>query len=148
MIFPRYNKKRRDRVTYRTDGLDYCNLFPITRLGLLGLCPTIRACYNHSGRDNAYYKPSLVEVVDIRLADRILSDCILHKLESAPNYLWIFAFSPLVIVFPLKTRSELWSSSHKVFSLAWSDAFALMRREKSICYIFYYSEPRRKPFGG
>ena len=87
MIFPYYNKKRRDRVTYRTNSLDYYNLFPIIRLGLLSLCPTIRAYYNYSSRDNAYYKPSLVEVIDIRLIDRILSNYILYKLELASNHL-------------------------------------------------------------
>ena len=87
MIFPYYNKKRRDRVTYRTNGLDYYNLFLITRLGLLSLCPTIRAYYNYSSRDNAYYKPNLIEVIDICLIDRILSDYILYKLELALNHL-------------------------------------------------------------
>ena len=87
MIFPCYNKKRRDRVTYRTNGLDYYNLFPITRLSLLSLYLIIRAYYNHSSRDNAYYKPSLIEVVDICLIDYILSDYILYKLELVLNYL-------------------------------------------------------------
>jgi hypothetical protein len=146
VIFPYYNDIRRDRVPYRTNSLDNCNLFPIARLYLLYLCPTIRACYDHSYRNNTHYKAGLVEVVDIRLINRVFRDYVFYKLKPAPNHLWIFVFGPLVIIFPLKTRPKLWSSSYKIPSPARSDAFAITRRDNSIYYIFHNTESRRKSF--
>jgi hypothetical protein len=146
VILPRYNKKRRDRITHRIDSLDYYNPFPITRLDLLCLFPAIRACYNYSGGNNAYYKPSLVKVIDIRLLDRIFRNYILYKLELPSNYSWIFALSPLVIVFTLKTRIELWLSSHKIPSPVLSDASSVTRCENSIYYIFHNTKPRGESF--
>jgi hypothetical protein len=85
--FGRNNQERRDRVTRRADGLDNCNLFPITRLGLLCLSPAVRACHDYSCRDLAYYKPGLVEVIDIRVNNRVFGNCIPYKLKPAPNNL-------------------------------------------------------------
>jgi hypothetical protein len=144
--FPCNNDIRQDCIPNGTDCLDNCNPFPITRLDRLCFCPSVGACHNYSSRNNSYHKASLVEVIDIRLTNRVLGNCILHKLKPAPNNLWIFVFSPLIVVLPLKTCLELWSSSYKIPSLSWSDAFALTRRDNAICYFFYNTKSRRESF--
>jgi hypothetical protein len=115
--FPCNNNIRQDCIPNGTDCLDNCNPFPITRLDRLCFCLSVRACYNYSSRNNSYYKASLVEVIDICLANRVLSNCILHKLKLALNNLWIFVFSPLIVVLPLKTYLELWLLLYKIPSL-------------------------------
>jgi hypothetical protein len=87
VIFPYYNDIQRDRVPYRTNSLDNYNLFPITRLYLLCLCLTIRAYYDYSYGNNTYYKAGLVEVVDIRLTNRVFRDYVFYKLKPALNHL-------------------------------------------------------------
>ena len=99
--------KRRDRPASSIDTLDYCCPLAIARL--LRLCPTtpFEACNNHCSRDDAHLKPSLVKVVDIRLLDAVLRDCVPYKRKLAANDLWIFTLGPLVVVFPIETRVDL-----------------------------------------
>ena len=67
-----------------------------------------RAILMLGSRDDAHLKPCLVEVVDVRLLDTVLRDCVPHKRKPAANNIWIFALGPLVVVFPIKTRGGLW----------------------------------------
>jgi hypothetical protein len=97
-----------DRLASCINALDYYCLLPIARLLRLCLATLFGTRNNHCRRDNAYQKPRLVKVVDIRFLDTILSDCVLYKSEPATNDLWIFAFGPLVVVFSIKTYSKLW----------------------------------------
>jgi hypothetical protein len=147
VIFPCKNNERQDRVTYRIDSLDNCNLFLITRLNLLCFCLPVRACHDHSCQNNAYHKPGLVKVIDILITDLIFHNCVVHKLKSTSNYVWIFIFGPLIFVFLLKTCPEFLLSLYEISSLSWSDAFSITRRDDTICYIFYNTQPRRKSFG-
>jgi hypothetical protein len=48
VIFPCNNDIRRDCVAHGIDGLDDCNLFPITRLDLLCLYMPVRACHDYT----------------------------------------------------------------------------------------------------
>jgi len=97
---------QRDDFTIRPYGLDRRNPFPIARLDLL--CPptAFRRGNNESRRDLAHQKPRFVEVPDIRLENPMLRDSIAEKVEPRANYLWIFAFGPLVVVRTRQTRPE------------------------------------------
>ena len=79
--------------------------------------------------------------------DDILRDCVAHKLKPATNNHWIFAFGPLVVVFPLEARPELWAAFDKVGRPTCPDMWRVACREKSICHISHNRHPRRKSFG-
>ena len=85
VIFPRNNDKWRDRVTHGIDGLDYCNPFPITRLYLLCFRPSVRTCHDYSRWNNAYYKSSLVKIINIYILNPILRNYLLYKYKPALN---------------------------------------------------------------
>jgi len=55
------------------DSLDYRYLRAVARLGQLCLATAIRGRNYYARKDNAYHKPSLVEVVDIVVHDTVLS---------------------------------------------------------------------------
>ena len=80
-------------------------------------------CYSYlrSCEDGAYYKPSLVEIVDIVIYNTVLGLGILYKCKLIANNLWIFAFSPLVVVSIRITRTELWLTFDEVVSLELAD---------------------------
>jgi len=67
----------------------------------------IRGRNYYTCEDNAYYKPSLVEVVDVVVYDTIFGLDVSYECKPLANDLWIFVFSPLVVVSTCITRSEL-----------------------------------------
>ena len=55
--------------------------------------------YNHhTCEDDAHYKPSLVEVIDVVVHDTVFSLDVPYKRKPLANNLWILILSPLVIV--------------------------------------------------
>ena len=67
----------------------------------------IRGRNYYACEDDAYYKPYLIEVVGIVIYNTILGLDISYKGKPLANDLWIFILSPLVVVSPRPTRSEL-----------------------------------------
>ena len=79
--------KRRDRLASSINALDYRCLLAIARLLRLCFAMSLRAYDNYCGWDNAYLKPSLIEVVDIYLLDTIPRNYILYKRKPTANNL-------------------------------------------------------------
>lgn len=79
------------------------------------------ACNDYSARNDAYYKTSLVKVLDIIRLDAVLGDCIFHKPKPVLNDVWIFALGYLTVISTKKTRLELSVSLDKVGSLSLAD---------------------------
>ena len=63
MGFAFYRYKRRDTPAVRINALDHGNLFAVTRLDFLSFPVAIGARNDYRGRDLAYYKAGLVEVI-------------------------------------------------------------------------------------
>ena len=108
------NNKQQDCLASSINALDHC--YPLAIARLLQLYPTtlFRTCNNYYSWDNAYLKPYLVEVVDVCLLDTVLCDCVPHKRKPTINDLRIFVLGPLVVIFPIEMRSELWVLFNKV----------------------------------
>ena len=66
-----HHDERRDAPTVRTDALDYGNPFSIARLDLFSFSAPIDTGYDHCRRDLAYYKASLVKVIDVLVLDAV-----------------------------------------------------------------------------
>jgi hypothetical protein len=69
---------------------------------------------HYAHEDDAHYKPSLVEVVDIVINNAILGLGILYEGKLLANDLWILVFGPLVVVSTRITRLELWLAFDEV----------------------------------
>ncbi len=93
----------------------------VARLGQLCLAQAIRGYNYHTCEDNAYYKPSLVEVVDIVFHDTILSLNVPYESKPLANDFRIFILRPLIVVSTRITRSELWLAFDKVVCPALAD---------------------------
>jgi hypothetical protein len=96
----------RDGPTKGIDALDHRCPFTVTRLGQLYLATAIRGRDYYAYKDNAYYKPGLVEVVDIVIYNTILGLNVLYESKLLANDLWILVLSPLVVVSTCITRPE------------------------------------------
>ena len=67
----------------------------------------IRGYNYYTCKDDAYYKPSLVEVIDIVVHNTVLSLNVSYEGKPLANNLWILALSPLVVVPTYLTRPKL-----------------------------------------
>jgi len=101
--------------------LDHCCLFTVARLGKLCLATAIRGCDYYAREDDTYYKPSLVEVVDIVIYDAVLGLDISYESKLLANDIRILVLSPLVVVFTRLTCLELWLAFDEVVSLELAD---------------------------
>jgi len=101
--------------------LDDCCLFSISRLGLFGPIAAVRGSNYYSGDNNAHYKASFVKIIRIVVEDTILDFNVMYKGKLLANNYWIFAFSPLVVVFTRKTRPEFWLAFNEVVSLSYAN---------------------------
>ena len=99
------------------DFLNHCCPFAVARLGQFCLATAVRCCDHYAYADDAYYIPSLVEVVDIVIYNAVFGLEIPHKGKSFANDLWIFALGPLVVVFTHIMRPELWLAFDEVVCL-------------------------------
>jgi hypothetical protein len=97
----------------------------------------IRGCNYYTREDDAYYKPSLVEVIDIVIYDTILGLDVLYESKLLANDLWILALGPLVVVSTRITRSELWLAFNEVVCLALADRGHIAFASEMVGYIFY-----------
>jgi len=79
------DNKRRDGLAEGIDALDHYCLFAVARLGELYLATAVRGRNHHSHENDAHYKPSLIEIVDIVIYDTILSLDILYKGKPFAN---------------------------------------------------------------
>ena len=145
MVFPLDNKVRRYNLAIHIYSLDHYNPFPIARLLRTRPAAAFGACHNLCGREYAYYKPSLVEIVDVPLLDRVLVNYISYEPKLRVYYVGIFAFGPLVIDSTLKTRCKLGVLCYEAIRLSGSDARRVAGCTKAISYFSNVREPGRKP---
>ena len=103
VVFTLYNEKQRYYKTVATYALDRCCLFLIAWLQLLTSSAAVRTCNDHYSADNAYYKASFIEVIEIAVLDTILRMYILYQLELLFNKLRIFVEGSLEVVGTRKT---------------------------------------------
>jgi hypothetical protein len=80
-----YDNIRRNTLAARIGALDHSNLLATSRLNYLRIYTPLCYCDDYSATNNAYYKAYLVEVIDIRLDDPILRDCIAHEVKLGLN---------------------------------------------------------------
>ena len=81
------DNKRQDRLASSINALDYRCLLAIAKLLRICFAISLGAYDNYCGWDNAYLKPSLVEVVGICLLDIVPCNYILHKCKPTANNL-------------------------------------------------------------
>ena len=125
-------------------SLNCCNPFPITRLDLL--CPTIAFRWgdNKGRQDLAHQKPCLIKVPDVWLKDPMFHDCVVKKVKPHVNYLWIFAFGPLVVIQTWLMYLEYWLPLYEAWSPAWSNVWCTMHLSKQVSHIFHHAQSWRK----
>ena len=99
--------ERRDGPAKGIDALDYRCLLVVARLGQFCLATAVRGCDYYAREDDTYYKPSLVEVVDIVIYDAVLGLDISYESKLLANDIRILVLSPLVVVFIYPTHPEL-----------------------------------------
>jgi len=93
----------------------------VARLYQLCLTTAIRGRNYYAYEDDAYYEPSLVEVVDVFIHYTILGLDVLYEGKPLANDLWIFALSPLVVVSTRVPCMEGWLAFDEVVSLELAD---------------------------
>ncbi len=130
-----------DGLAKGINALDHYCLFAVARLGQLYLAIAVRGCNYYACEDNAYHKPSLVEVVDIVVYDTILSLNVLYKRKLLANDLQIFILSPLVVVLTRLTRSDPFLAIDKVIGLELADRGRVAYVQQLVSYIFYTTQP-------
>jgi len=93
----------------------------VARLRQLCLTTAIQGRNHHTYKDDTYYKPSLVEVIDIVIHNTILSLDVSYEGKPLANDLWIFTLGPLVVVSTRVLRIEGWLAFDEVVSLELAD---------------------------
>ena len=78
MVLASKDDKRWDSLASSVDSLDHRCPLAIARLDSLWPASPLKSCHDKLGRDLAYYKASLVKVVDVLVKDAILSFCLLY----------------------------------------------------------------------
>jgi hypothetical protein len=111
------DNKGRDGLAEGINSLDYRYLYIVARLGQLYLTTAIRGYNYYIRKDNAYYKPSLVEVIDIVIHNAVLGLSIPYEHKLLTNDVWILVLYPLVVVFIRPTRTKLWLAFDEVICL-------------------------------
>jgi hypothetical protein len=91
MVLAGYDYNRRKCPIIRANGLNNRNPFSIALLELFRFFTFFGACYDYVGGNFAHYKPSFVEIVDIRIKDAIFRDNIRNKAKPITDNIWIFA---------------------------------------------------------
>jgi hypothetical protein len=78
-------------------------------------------CNYYTCEDDAYYKPSLVEVIDIVVYDTVFSLDVSYKGKPLANDFRILALGLLVVVSTRIIYLELWLVFDEVIYLAFTD---------------------------
>jgi hypothetical protein len=79
------DNKRRDGPAKGINTLDYCYLLTVARLGQFCLTTAVRGHNYYARKDNAHYKPSLIEVIGIIVQDTVLSLNVPYKGKPLAN---------------------------------------------------------------
>ena len=74
---------QRDTLAACIGTLNHTGPLPITWLGYLCFGMPLGYRNDHSTTDNAHYKACLVEIVDFRLDDAVIGDCVVYEVESS-----------------------------------------------------------------
>jgi hypothetical protein len=85
MVLAGYDYNRQKCPTIRANGLNDRNPFSIALLKLFRLFTFFGAYYNYVSGNFAYYKPSFVEIVNIRIKNAIFRDNIRNKAKLITN---------------------------------------------------------------
>ena len=107
VIFIDNYDKRRYGPAVRINTLNHYNPFAITRLYHLNFTTPFRTYNNYNRGDLSYYKPSLVKVLNIIFIYLIFDYHISYEVKPLLYYGYIFAFSPLIIIFTRELRTKL-----------------------------------------
>ena len=118
--------------------------FPIAWLKNLASTLLIGTCNDHTAADNAHYKASLVEVVEVRIVDCILRIHVVYQPKLRVYKLRIFIEGPLLVVGTRQTLLELRAALHKAVCLLLAGRFPITRHEKEIGHIAHPSDPGQK----
>ncbi len=121
VVLPSQDNEGGDGLTKGIDALDHRCLFTVARLGQLCPAQAIRGRNYYTCEDDAYYKPSFVEVIDVVFYDAILSFNILHQGKPPTNNLQIFVFRLLVVVSIRTTRIDRRLALEEVIYLLFTD---------------------------
>jgi hypothetical protein len=122
VVFPLNDEVRRYYPAIRIYSLDHRNPLPIARLLRTRLTVAFPTCYDLYTRMYTYLEPSLVEVVDVPLLDRVLVNHVSYKPKLRVYHVRIFVLGPLVIDSTSKTRRNLVIPVYEVIRLSGSDA--------------------------
>jgi len=98
VVFALEDQVQRYYKAVTANTLNCCSLFPIARLKNLTSALSISTYNNHATIDNAHYKASFVEVVEVHVLDPILLLHIVHQLELHVYKLRIFAKGLLLVI--------------------------------------------------
>jgi hypothetical protein len=122
VVFPLDDEVRRYHPAIRIYSLDHRNPLPIARLLRTKPTAAFPTCYDLYTRKYAHLEPSLVEVVDVPLLDRVLINHVLYKPKPRVYHVGIFVLGPLVIDSTSKTRRNLVIPVYEVIRPSGSDA--------------------------
>ena len=66
----------------------------------------------------------------------------MYKCKPLANNYWIFAFSPLVVIFTRKSRLKFWLVLNEVVSPSYANRWRVAFAQQLVGHIFYVREPR------
>lgn len=69
----------------RISALDHSNPLPTSRLDYLRIRTPFGHYNDYSATNNAYYKATFIEVINIELDDTVFGNCILYEIELGLN---------------------------------------------------------------
>ena len=87
MVLCGQDDERRDGLADGIDALDHYCLLAVARLGELCLATAVQGRNYHSYENDAHYKPSLIEVIDIVIHNTIFSLDVSYKGKLFANNL-------------------------------------------------------------
>ena len=122
VVFPLDDKVQRYDPAIRTHSLDHRNLLSITRLLYTKPSTSLEARHDLYTRKYTHLEPSLVEVVDIPLLDRVFIDYVTYKPKPRVYHVGIFVLGSLIIDSASERRRNLGISLYKTVYPSGSNA--------------------------
>ena len=122
VVFPLDDKVQQHDPAIRTHSLDHRNPLSITRLLCTRPSTSLGARHDLYTRKYTHLEPSLVEVIDIPLLDRVFVDYVTYEPKPRVYHVGIFALGSLVIDSASETRRNLGISLYKTVCPSGSDA--------------------------
>ena len=99
---------------------------------------------NYTTTNDIHHKTGLVEVVEVRVFDRILLPYIIYQSEPRLYKLRIFTEGPLFVVDTRKSRLKLKTPSYKTLCPVNAGRAFVTYCEEKISHIFHSSDSGRK----